>query len=46
MAPWCLFDSIIRKNYSTNVTLGHSLLEAIGKRLGEEEALFNYFDGS
>ena len=38
MASWCLFDSTIKEVGSTNVALGHSPLEAIGKKLGEERA--------
>ena len=45
-APWCLFDSITREVGSTDVALGHLLLEATGKRLGEEEAQLDCFDGS
>ena len=46
MAHWCLFDSTIREVGNTNITLGHLPLEAIGKRFGEEEAQFNYFNRS
>ena len=36
----------MRKVDSINIALGHSLLEAIGKRLGEEETQFDCFDKS
>ena len=36
----------MREVGSTNVALGYSLLEATGKRLSEEEAPFDCFDGS
>ena len=45
-APWCLFDSTTREDGSTNVVLEYSLLEATGKKLGEEKALFDCFDRS
>ena len=45
-ALWYLFDSTTREVGSTNVDLGHSLLEATGKRLDEEEAQFDCFDRS
>ena len=46
MASWCLFDSTTREVGSTNIVLRHSPLEATGKRLDEEKAPFNCFDGS
>ena len=46
MAPWYLFDSIIRIVDSINVALRHSLSKATGEGLGEKKAHFNYFDGS
>ena len=46
MAFWYLFDSTSREFDSTNVALGHSLLEVIGKRLDKEEVYFDYFDRS
>ena len=45
-APWCLFDSTIREVGSTDIALGHLPLKATGKKLGEEEAQFDCFDGS
>ena len=44
MAPWYLFDSIIREVGSTNVALEYSLLEANGEGLDEEETQFKCFD--
>ena len=44
MAPWYLFNSIIREVNKTDIVLGHLLLEVIGKRLGEEKAQFDCFD--
>ena len=44
-APWCLFDSTTREVGYTNVALGYSPLEATDKKLGEEKAQFNCFDG-
>ena len=41
-----MFDFITREIDNTNVALGHLLWKAIGKKLGEEEAQFDYFDGS
>ena len=45
-APWYLFDSTTREVGSTNVALGHLPLGITDERLGEEETLFNCFDGS
>ena len=45
-APEYLFDSTTREVDNTNVTLGHSPLEATGKELGKEEVQFNCFDRS
>ena len=45
-APWCLFNSITREVSSIDVNLGHSLLKAIGKELGKEEAQLDCFDRS
>ena len=45
-ALWCLFDSTIREVGNTNITLGHSHLEATGKKLDEKKAQFDYFDKS
>ena len=36
----------MREIGSSDVALGHSPLEATGKRFGEEKALFNYVDRS
>ena len=41
-----LFDSTMRDVDSTNVVLKYLPSKAIGKRLDEEQALFDYFDGS
>ena len=41
---WYLFDVIIKKTGSTNIILGHLLLEIINKRLGKKKAQFNYFN--
>ena len=46
MAPWYLFDSIIREVGNTNIALGHSPLKATGKEFCEEEAQFDYFNES
>ena len=46
MAPWYLFDSIMREDGSTNVALRHLLLKVTGKKLGEKKAQFNCFDES
>ena len=46
IAPWCLFNSTMREDGSTNVALGHSPSEVTGKRLDEEEAQFDYFNKS
>ena len=46
MALWYLFDSTTREVGSINIVLGFSLLEAISKRVGEKNALFDYFDKS
>ena len=46
MASWSLFNSTTREVGSTDVALGHSPSEATDKGLGEEEALFDCFDGS
>ena len=46
MAFWCLFDFITKEIGSTNITLGHSLLEAASKRLDEEETQFDSYDRS
>ena len=35
----------MKETSSTNLALKHSLLEAIGKRLGDEKALFDFFGG-
>ena len=45
-AFYCLFDSLTKKVNSTDVILGHLLLKITGKKLGKEEAQFNYFDRS
>ena len=45
-APWYLFNSFTREAGSTNIILGHLLLEATGKSLGDEKALLDFFDGS
>lgn len=39
MAPWYLFNPIIKKAGNTNVVLRHALLEAISKKFGEEKTL-------
>ena len=36
----------MREAVSTNVTLGYSSLEVIGKKLVNKEALFDFSDGS
>ena len=41
-ASWCLFDTNTREVGSTNITLGHSVLEVTSKRFGEEKTLLNY----
>ena len=46
MAPWYLFDFTIKKVNNTDIALRYLLLEATGKKLDEEEAQFDYFDGS
>ena len=46
MAPWYLFDSIISKIDSINIILRYLPLKVIGKKLGKEEAHFNYFNRS
>ena len=43
---WYLFDFFIKEIGSTNIALGHLLLERTGKRLKKEEALFNFSDKS
>lgn len=43
---WYLLDFFTRENDSTHITLGHLLLKATGKRLGDKEALFDFFDRS
>ena len=45
-APWCLFNSTTGEVGSTDVVLGHAPSGVTDKGLGEEEALFNCFDGS
>lgn len=44
--PWCLFDSCTKEVYSTDIALGHSILEATSEKLGDEKAVFNFSDGS
>ena len=39
-----MFDSTTRETGNINITLGHLLLEATGKRFGKEKAQFNYFN--
>ena len=46
MAPWCLFDFTTKEVSSTDIALGHLPLEATYKKLDEEEAQLNCFDGS
>ena len=46
MALWYLFNSITIKISSINIILKHSLSEAISKKFGEKEVLFNCFDRS
>ena len=46
MAPWYLFNFIIKEIYSINITLGYLPLEVTGKKLVEEKGQFNYFDKS
>ena len=43
---WCLFGFSIKEVNITNVALGHLLLEAIGKKLGNKEVLFNFSNKS
>ena len=45
-ASWYLFDFTRRKVGSTNIVLRYLSLEAISKRLDEEEAQFDCFDRS
>ena len=45
-ASWCLFDSTTKEVGSTDVTLGYLPLGATDKGLGEEEALYDCFNGS
>ena len=42
----CLFNSTIKEGDSTDIALGHSLIEITSKKLGKKEAQFNYFDRS
>ena len=46
MAPWCLFDSFMRKFDYIDIVLGHSSLEAINERLSKEKALFDCWNKS
>ena len=45
-APWCLFNSSMRKADCINVALEYLPLEAINEKLSKEEALLNCWDRS
>ena len=46
MTPCCQVDSTMREVNSINIALGHLSLKITSKKLGEEKALFDYFDKS
>ena len=45
-ALWYLFDFSTREVGSTDIVLGHSLLELTNKKFKEKQALFNFSDRS